>query len=281
MRQTSLKALLVALLLLVRPILSWSQELYVFSDPASNIPAKSISAKLGARVGENSLTAQVNQRYMAEITAGLSKKIMLRAGTSFSNIYSNRLQWESAKAYVKWRFYSRDALHRHFRLAAFADGAYAGHPMVYDEMNLDGDNSGIQAGLIGTQLIQKLAVSGSASLMRVFDEKFRTGGHRNLHDQNALNYSLSAGYLLFPRSYSGYDQVNLNFYVEMLGMKGLDKGGYYLDAAPALQLIFKSATKLNLGARFEATGNISRPARNNYFLAVETSFLNVFDKRKS
>lgn len=256
-----------------------SQELYIFSDPASNVPAKSLSAKLTIRLADNQHTGKLNQRYMPELMAGISKSLMFRTSTTFSDFYSDRLRWESVKGYLKWRFYSQDGIHRHFRMAAFVDGAYSRNDLVFDEMNLDGDNSGIQAGIIGTQLVNKLAVSGTASLMRVFDEKFGTV-HGAMHEQNAFNYSLSAGYLLFPRTYSDYDQVNLNLYVELLGMKGLERGMYYLDVAPALQLIFNSSSKLNLGARFEAGGNMDRIARNNYFLSFESTFLNAFGKRR-
>lgn len=256
-----------------------SQELYVFSEPASNLPARSLSAKITMRLADNQFTGKVNQRYMPELMAGISKSLMFRASTTFSDYYTSNLRWESVKGYLKWRFYSQDGIHRHFRMAAFVDGAYSGNDLVYDEMNLDGDNSGIQAGIIGTQLVNKLAVSGTASLMRIFDGKFNTV-HGNMHDQDAFNYSLSAGYLLFPRSYSDYDQVNLNLYVELLGMKGLQKGMYLVDIAPAIQLIFNSSSKLNLGARFEAGGNMNRIARNNYFLSFETTFLNAFGRSR-
>ena len=256
---------------------SQSQELYVFSDPASNLPAQSLSAKLTARFADLQQSGMVRQRYMPELMAGLHKNWMARVSTTFSNFYQSGQRWESVKGYVKWRFFSEDGIHRHFRMAAFADAAYTRNEMVYDEMNLDGDNSGFQLGLIGTQLLNKLAISGTASFMRVFDEKFKTMG--GMHDQDAFMYSLSAGYLLFPRSYADYDQVNLNLYVELLGMKGLGPGTHYLDVAPAIQLIFNSATKLNAGARFEAAGNATRISRNNYFLSLESTFLNVWKKR--
>lgn len=269
--------ILIGVLLLGRNL--QAQELYVFSDPASNIPARSLTAKLGMRLADSEAAIGLKQRYQPEIMAGLNKHLMVRVSTTFSDIYSQHLQWESAKAYLKWRFYTSDALHRHFRLAAFADVAYADHSMNYEEMSLDGDNTGIQAGIIATQLVHKLAVSGSASLMRVFDEKFKSNLHRGMHDQNALAYNFSIGYLLLPRTYSGYDQVNLNIYLEILGMKGLEKGGYYLDLGPSFQLIFASATKINLGARFETVSNIERLAGNSYYLSVETSFLNVLKAR--
>lgn len=255
------------------------QELYVFSEPASNVPAKSLSAKITARLADNVNEGKLNQRYMPELTAGISKQLMFRASTTFSDFYSAGMKWESVKGYLKWRFLSNDGIHSHFRMAAYVDGSYSRNDLVYDEMNLDGDNSGIQGGIIGTQLINKLALSGTAGVMRIWDEKFGTP-HGDMHDQTAFNYSLSAGYLLFPRNYDNYDQVNLNLYVEMLGMKGFQNGMYYVDIAPALQLIFSSSTKVNLGARFEATGDMNRLARNNYYLSVERSFLNVFGKRR-
>ena len=256
-----------------------AQELYVFSDPASNLPAKSLSAKLTARFADLPAQSAVKQRYMPELMYGLSKSLMLRASTTVSDFYSDNLRWESAKLYLKWRFLSRDGIHNHFRMAAFADGSYSRNKsMVYDEMNLDGDNSGLQAGIIATQLIHKLAVSATASAMKIT-------GNYDLHqgmgiDRSALAYSLSAGYLLFPRSYENYDQVNLNLYLELLGMKGMEEGRFYNDLAPSFQLIFNSSTKLNLGARYQLNGNMNRIAANNYFVSVETTFLNAFGRRK-
>ncbi len=255
-----------------------AQELYVFTDPASNLPARSISAKLTARFADLPNSKMVRQRYMPELMVGLHKNWMARVSTSFSNFYQAGQKWESAKIYTKWRFYSVDGIHRHFRMAAFADGALSKNKLVFDEMNLDGDNSGLQVGLIATQLLNKLAVSGTASYMRVYDDRFKS--MPGMHDQDAIAYSLSAGYLLFPKSYADYEQVNLNLYLEVLGMKGLGPGMYYLDVAPAIQLIFNSSTKFNLGARWETTGNMNRIARNNYFVSMETTFLNVLKSRK-
>jgi hypothetical protein len=267
---------ILAGILLLYTIRIQAQELYVFTDPASNVPAKSLSAKISARLADNSINPGYSQRYMPELMAGLNKNWMLRVSTTFSDFYSQSLRWESVKTYVKWRFYAKDDLHRHFRMAVFADAAYSRNNVIYEEMNLDGDNSGIQAGLIGTQLINKLAISGTASLMQVFNKY--SSMHSENFEQTALNYSLSAGYLLFPLEYTGYDQINLNLYFELLGSKGLEKGMYYVDAAPAIQLIFGSSTKLNLGARFQATGNISRIGQNNFYLSLERSFLGALQK---
>jgi hypothetical protein len=257
-----------------------AQELYPFTDPASNIPARSLTAKLGLRLADPVSASRMRQRFTPELMAGINKQLMLKVSTGFSDYYQSGLQWESVKGYLKWRFYSKDGIHRHFRMAAFVDGAYSRNPLRYDEMNLDGDNSGIQAGWVGTQLIHKLAISGTVSAMRIFDPRFSQSQQNISMDQDAFNYSLSAGYLVFPRSYENYQQINLNIYLELLGMKGLEAGRYYLDLAPALQLILNSATKINLGIRTEIAGSAYRLADRNYFISVESSFLNVFGKKQ-
>ncbi|MCA0396142.1 MAG: hypothetical protein LCH51_01960 [Bacteroidetes bacterium] len=269
---------LFLLLLTSSSYLLHAQELYVFSEPASNIPAYSATAKLTARY-TRSAEGRNFQRYNPEWMMGLSKTVMLKTSLSFSNVYADRFRWESAKVYAKWRFLSNDGIHRHFRMAAFADLAYSRNKdMYYDEMNLDGDNSGAQIGLVATQLLGKLAVSGTASVMQFMGTTMNHG--IDTHDYNNLSYSLSAGYLLFPRQYANYNQTNLNLYVEALGAKGFQQGRYFVDIAPAIQLIFASKTKLNLGLRHQLTGNMFRIADNNYYISLETSFLNILKRNK-
>jgi hypothetical protein len=94
-----------------------------------------------------------------------------------------------------------------------------------------------------------------------------------------FNYSLSAGYLVFPRNYTSYKQTNLNLYLEMLGSTGVGHKHYYLDMAPAVQLIFNSTTKLNLGARFQLNGNMVRVGERTYQVAIEHTILNALKKK--
>ncbi len=219
-----------------------SQELYVFSEPASNMPAHSISAKLSYRSPVSRDNNFYRQRYTPEIMLGLDKHWMVHISGTFSDFYSPAVRSESVKGYAKYRFYSNDDVHQHFRMAAFAEASYSRSPFYYGDINLDGDNSGVQAGLIATQLVNKLAVSGTASVIKVFAEESEHVAHLG-HSRQALYYSLSAGYLLFPLNYSSYRQTNLNIYFETIGMKGFEGGDYMLDLAPALQLIFNSNFK--------------------------------------
>lgn len=274
-----------------------AQELYVFSDPASNAPARSLSIKYAGKwVGKSQVGHQHNaNRQMLESQFGINKKLMLRTGLSLGNMYNlddNRLTFESVNVYAKYRFLSYDGVHKHFRAAAFLKGVFSNNDLKYDELTSEGDQTAVQAGLIFTQLVHKLAVSSTFALTEVMDgERFlKYGGPRNF-GYRSLNYSLSAGYLLLPRTYSNYNQTNLNLYIELLGSSGQGPEMYngwtggvfrtnfsYLDLAPALQLIIKSNAKLNLGYRFQLSGNAFRMSNSAFLVSYERTFLNTFKR---
>jgi hypothetical protein len=74
----------------------------------------------------------------------------------------------------------------------------------------------------------------------------------------------------------------LNLYVELLGGTNLDypQERYYIDLAPAIQLIFNSNDKLNFGYRYQIAGDISRMANKSFLISYEHVFLNAIKKRK-
>jgi len=249
----------------------------VFTEPASNMPAKSISTKLEATFDRGvHHNFRIDQRYMPEIMFGLSKNWMLHLAGTFSNMYTQDMQWESIKAYVKYRFLALDDVHKHFRMAVFGQAAHSQNPVYFDELSLDGDQSGVEGGLIITQLLNKLALSSTLSLLDVTTK--RPEFNSDAYPYQAFNYSLSAGYLLFPFSYTDYKQVNLNIYTELLGQETLDKSHYYVDLAPAIQLIFNSNAKFNLGYRFQLGGDMDRMAKSRLVLSFEYVFLNALRK---
>ena len=257
----------------------FSQELYVFSEPASNMPAKSISFKLSGKFPVDGYNNRTYQRYTPEVMLGISKRVMVHLTGSFSDYYSENVRPESIRGYVKYRFLSNDEVHRHFRMAAFAEGSYSRSPIIFEEMTFEGDNSGIQAGLIATQLVNRLAVSGTASYMRAFRDKENHIEHYG-HSRNMLGYSLSAGYLVLPREYKSFKQTNFNIYLEILGNQALNKSEFFVDIAPAIQLIFNSNTKLNFGARIEAGSNMTRIAKNRFLISMEHTLLNVLKRKR-
>src|SRR5690349_20237945 len=131
---------LFTVMLLITVTVANSQELYVFSEPASNMPAHSISAKFtGHFVPNDPIYDRVGQRYMPEIMFGFSKKLMVHVSGTFSNMHTRDFKFESYGLYAKYRFLSNDDIHKHFRMAVFAETSKTQAPFHYDEITLMGD----------------------------------------------------------------------------------------------------------------------------------------------
>jgi hypothetical protein len=275
-----MRQLLVLLFAFARTTSTCAQELYVFAEPASSLPAHALSVKLKNHfTAKNEFFDRLSYRLAPQVFMGLSKNMTLRIGSTFSNMYTYNPKLESANFYMKYRFLSSDAVHRHFRMAGFFEAAKTSSPFHLDEINLGGDRSGVEAGLILTQLWHKLAVSSTVSHSQVLDPyRWDKGAHAGRHAFQSLQSVISAGYLLFPRAYTSYKQTNLNVYLELLTQRLLDQNRYYVDIAPALQLIFSSQAKLNVGYRVELASDMERMMRRYWLLSVETTFLGALKK---
>lgn len=100
---------LSGLIILFIALKSGGQELYVFSEPASNMPAHSLSAKLtGHFVTNDKIYGRFTQRYMPEVMLGISKKLMVHLSATMSNMHTNNFRFESYSIYAKYRFFSID-----------------------------------------------------------------------------------------------------------------------------------------------------------------------------
>lgn len=251
-----------------------AQELYVFSNPASNIPARAIMGRGAVKMLQSYRSLQTEYRYLTEWQAGISHQWMISGGVSFSDMYfQNKMRGESARLYTKYRFYSQDEVQRHFRMAAFMGASWSRNDLVYQELSLEGDNSAIQCGLTATQLLHKLALSGTVSFIQLTGnpDKINFGLPFN---RSMWQSSFSAGYLVLPFRYTSFQQVNLNLYAEFLAQYAPEVKKGFVDVAPALQLIFNSRTRLNAGARFQLAGGMHRMAPRSWMLSVERIFLN-------
>jgi hypothetical protein len=266
-----MKKILLAVCLVATLCPAFSQELYVNTEPASNMATGS----LGLRVeNQGFFKPDHKNRSTFEAMYGLSRKIMVHGSLYMSNYYSNEQHFEGGSVYAKYRFLSIDTVQQHFRGAFFAKASSINNPLPNQEITLEGDNSGIQSGVVFTQLLHKLAISGSASYLRAFDNR---GGYGLPVSQarNAAAYTLSAGYLLFPKNYRDYQQTNVNLYVELLGKTNPGHSQNYLDAAPAIQFIFNSVCRLDLSYRTPIYNDMVRNTKNMYLIRLEYNFFNL------
>lgn len=250
----------------------FAQELYVFTEPASNMPTKSI----GVRITNEGMFNNPDfvSRTIPEVMFGFNKNLMMHAQAFLSDM-DGKYRLEGGSLYAKYRFLSLDEAQSHFRAAAFGRISTSKRPTYTHDINLEGDNSGIQGGLIFTQLLHKLALSSTLGYAHAFENLDRQQAGMP-QPRNMFSYSLSSGYLVLPVVYKDYKQPNFNVYLELLGKTDPGSGESYLDIAPALQMIINSTTRIDLGYRFQAAGNMEgRYTKNMYLLRAEFNFFNA------
>jgi hypothetical protein len=249
-----------------------AQELYVNTEPASNMAAKAIGLRLNTDLVP--LSGKKGVRLSPEVMFGFSQYLMVHANLYGSNYYQPGFQFEGASIYAKYRFFASDQPQSHFRVAGYGRVSLIKDPLPYSEINLQGDNSGVQGGLVFTQLLHKLALSATTDISHATDNVSNPLAPNAGTDQ--AGYTFSAGYLLLPKSYTDYKQTNLNIYAELLGKSSLDGKGSYLDIASAVQLIFNSRTRLDFSYRKQLTGDLSRIANTSYLVRLEYNLFNAF-----
>ncbi|MCP9750031.1 hypothetical protein [Ferruginibacter sp. HRS2-29] len=254
-----------------------AQELFVYTEPASNMAMKSIGIRVANNFMRVSPTDQYQYRLVPEIMVGVSKKLMLHAETFFSN-QLNIFRFNGAALYGKYRFYSEDEVHSHFRMAAYGRIAVNNSIVASPAVDLNGQNSGYEAGVVATKLINKTAISASAGFVQAMNN---TGTKKfvfetPLKNQHAAGYSLSIGQLVLPKEYTSYEQTNMNLMLEVLGQTNLSSGKSYIDLAPSVQFILLSKMRLDLGYRFPVVKDLYRMSNDGFLVRLEYNIFNAY-----
>lgn len=245
----------------------------MFTEPASNMPAKSLGARLGNYLMKEDNSSKYDYHLIPELMWGANKKLMLHADVFFSND-NNSLTAEGGSFYAKYRFLSNDQVHSHFRMAAFARYSFNNSIINQEEIDLYGHNSGFQAGTVATQLLHKVALAASASYLHAIDNS-SNNKIPITQSSDAVNYTFSFGKLMLPEEYTDYKQTNLNLMIEMLGQTLSGNGRSYLDIAPSLQFIFNSQARIDIGYRQQLYSSMYRTAPNGFVLRFEYLFFNA------
>lgn len=267
------RSILIYLVCLIQSVTA--QELFVFTEPASNMATSSAGIRLNNYFMHETNTAVTNYHLVPELMYGVSRKLMLHAEAFLSNRSGGGLDFEGAGFYGKYRFFSVDEVHSHFRIAAFGRFSFNNSGIHQPSIDLIGHNSGYETGFIFTKLANKLALSSSLSCLHAFNNGSNTFGQRNAL-RNAIGYSFSAGKLLLPKDYTSYRQTNLNAMVELLGQVNTGSGLGYLDLAPSLQLIINSVARIDLGQRIPLAKKLFRTAPGGIFVRLEYNLFNLF-----
>jgi hypothetical protein len=299
----------------------YAQELYPLSEPASTLPKGVIGVRLFSETYKE-VNQWRNMTYL-RLMYGLGSKISVYATGIASNHHGKTFpsefpfhntpergahypyKFNGIHLYAKYRFWSLDAPKKHWRMAAYAEGTYVNTTHHETESSLDmGDNKGIGAGIIATYLHHKFATSLTTGIILPFSQKGITPDAVASLDPvplhiaygNALQYSLSFGYLLLPKAYKSYQQLNLNLYLELKGKayqtasvdlyvglpneyhlssvrypSALQKGAY-LDISPGIQFIINSDWRVDAAVTFNAIGTSYARLYPVYSIAIQKYF---------
>ncbi len=252
---------------------SLAQELFVYSEPASNMPKKSVGVRMTNWLMEESASNRQDYHLIPELMWGANKHLMLHTEAFLSN-KDGAFSFEGAGVYLKYRFFSTDKVHRHFRMAAFARATTNNAPIHQEEIATYGHNTGYQFGIVATQLLHKTALS-----LTTYYEQASDNGKGNDYpatlNKNDISYIASVGHLILPKQYNNYKQTNVNLMVELLGQLQPGNGKQFMDVAPSLQFIFNSQTRIDIGYRHELYSNMLRNAPNGFLLRVEHLLYNL------
>ena len=247
------------------PSLSSAQELYINTEPASLIPKGTKVVRLNHQSiflnGTNIMGGIGNAIIMSpSISYGLSKKIMVSGSFQFSNKpYEQDMMpnfgFSGFKLYSKQRILTTDKQKYHTRLSSFIKYSYHDNKFMKDNLDIELQDTGFEFGIIGTQLINKLAISVTSAVTRIsnIDEKYTSGSTVKWQkiNLNTIQNSISAGYLLFPRKYKSYKQTNFNLYLEYLTNTILTRNfpdryhKFSSTLAPGIQFILLSRSRLD------------------------------------
>lgn len=281
-----MKKLLSLLLLLSICLPAAAQELFIMNEPASVLPKDGLALRSISHFYKEDGFTRFRQSF--RFTYGISAKWELGMEFGGSNHnhpglvselfadgdldhqhgpvdpdggvveeHNHPFKITGALIYSQYRFWTSDGPNTHLRAATYQIFSSNWTSHNFAEPNLYHRNAGFGGGFIFTWLRKRFAASarlgGIAPLgyyERDTERYFRSG--------NAVDYSLSLGYLTFPRKYKDYDNVNINLYAEFMGkwfqsawlrddyrwyptttFSETDTGAY-LDVRPGIQAIFKS-----------------------------------------
>lgn len=251
-----------------------AQELYVYTEPASNMAARSIGFRLTNKLMQQQNSERYRYMLAPELMVGVSKKIMLHAEGYLSNMEGD-FKLQGGSVYGKYRFLSKDDVHSHFRMAAYARGSINNMYIHQPAIDLQGMNSGWESGLVATGLKKRTALSASASFLHAADN---SNGRKFIYgddNRQALGYTLSVGRLFLPKEYTSYEQTNVNLMLELLGQTNFNTGRSFVDLAPSVQFIIHSKMRVDLGYRFALVDELSRSSEAGFLLRFEYNIFNA------
>ena len=259
---------------------SYSQELYIVTHPAANLSKNRLEFR-NAVMGYDNFSYYhsyfaVNYGLLGNLTLYNDVYYSLDQGYKFLGNYEFAARYR-IKDFDKRNYHLRTAYQTGLVIPVNAepivDGAveyeiHPGHKVKFYNFVNDitipsvdfhtTDNFTYKNDLIVTNLTGKFAATGEMGFNINFPKNdFKFG--------NYFDWSLSFGYLVLPKVYESYDDVNINLYWEnkayyfyknkFLGTEIANSGGFRLDTYLGIQSIFFSSLMLELSYKIPVHSN--------------------------
>jgi len=259
---------------------SYSQELYIVTHPAANLSKNRLEFR-NAVMGYDNFSYYhsyfaVNYGLLGNLTIYNDVYYSLDQGYKFLGNYEFAARYR-IKDFDKRNYHLRTAYQTGLVIPVNAepivDGAveyeiHPGHKVKFYNFVNDitipsvdfhtTDNFTYKNDLIITNLTGKFAATGEMGFNINFPKNdFKFG--------NYFDWSLSFGYLVLPKVYESYDDVNINLYWEnkayyfyknkFLGTEIANSGGFRLDTYLGIQSIFFSSLMLELSYKIPVHSN--------------------------
>ena len=251
-----------------------AQELFTYTEPASNMAKGTLGFRINSTLMKDEVELRNNLHFLPEVMFGISKKWMIHL-EGFLSDRNNTLIAEGGALYIKYRFYSIDEVHSHFRMASFSRFSLNNSDIHQEAIDLNGHNSGYELGFVATKLQHKVALSASLSLAHAWDNNNEINYRFPSKNRDAINYTFSIGKLLLPKNYKDYKQTNMNGMVEFLCQTNINTGKTFVDAAPVFQFIFLSKMRADISYRFPLSNDLYRSASKGFLLRLEYNVFNA------
>lgn len=275
-----LRRVLLIIILSFTAIYSYSQELYIVTHPAANLSKNRLEFR-NAVMGYDNFSYYhsyfaVNYGLLGNLTIYNDVYYSLDQGYKFLGNYEFAARYR-IKDFDKRNYHLRTAYQTGLVIPVNAepivDGAveyeiHPGHKVKFYNFVNDitipsvdfhtTDNFTYKNDLIVTNLTGKFAATGEMGFNINFPKNdFKFG--------NYFDWSLSFGYLVLPKVYESYDDVNINLYWEnkayyfyknkFLGTEIANSGGFRLDTYLGIQSIFFSSLMLELSYKIPVHSN--------------------------
>ena len=134
-----MKKIVLIFAFLVMSLQGKAQELFVYTEPASNLPSNVLSVRLMSSFYNEKFEPGTSIHYMPEVKYGITNKLMIM-GQAYINNSNGKMVYEGEGIYAQYKFLNNDDVNKHFRMAAYGRLSLNNYKIKKKEIEIVGHN---------------------------------------------------------------------------------------------------------------------------------------------